>query len=318
MVLVIGDNHKYWPRVRSKAAADWTIFIDKFVKPSLRNITTNDELLAAIREPRDGGSAFHLETPTEDNEIIKQLMVLSKEFRIYNDTFTYRINSRLTRPVLTAYTSLYCSTRWTSGTLREFLEMNKFGSRHEYDQEEYIRISHQRKTAVVVVEDSLMGSQNYALEKIPRNYCDAVAFGWISIKDSKHWYGDLNVSAVDLPALVFTDGGRCRSVYKGRMAEADRSGFLSAAVSGDFCNTIFLPRAPNKILKVSPEELDAKPQLELDVGPDDDVYVPQIENVPEPEGGTFTGTFFPLYFVVLIAIIAGIRVRTADDTGKEE
>jgi hypothetical protein len=286
MVLVIGQHRKYWPRVYSKVGKDWNVFIDKYVKSSLREVKSDTELLAAKREPTDGGTTFHLETPTSDIPLMAELANLSKEFRIYNDTFTYVINSKLERPFLTAFTSPDCPTKWTTGTLRQFLESHKFGNCHEYDQDEYRLLSRRAKATVLVVEEGLSSGQGYALQNVRRNYCSRITFGWLKAKNSKHLLSEFKKNTSDLPFLIYSDENKCRAFYRGRTAEAGPSGFLEMALQGELCGKWY-PGGP-----VSREELQ------------------------EPR---FTGGDYSMVYVIGgLSLVTLIRICTQDGEAKQE
>jgi hypothetical protein len=222
MQLVIGPKRKYWQRVWSRIGTDWNVFIDKYVKPSLREIATNEELRSAIREPTDGGSTFHLETPSADHEIVKQLA--------------------------------NCSVEWTAGELHDFLDKYKFESRHQYDQDEYKLISRHKKMAVVVVEEGLVGGQSYALEKTPQGYRDDVTFGWLSAKDSKGMLKQFQMNTTDLPAVVYSSKNECRAVFKGKTIEAGSSGFLRLAADGHLCGQVIRGAIPPEAIPPPPME----------------------------------------------------------------
>jgi hypothetical protein len=191
MILVIGDNRKYWPRTRAYPGERWTTFLNQYLHSSLREIHTDAELFEAKREPYDGGTAFHLETPTNDSDLIRELHSLSRRYRIYNDTYTYRVDPTLREAVLTAHTSPYCSVTWQGGTLHGFLEAHRFGSRHRYDLAEYREVSRAWRTALVVVEERIAPGQQYALEKIPTNHCMRVVFGYISLKHDSDYLNEI-------------------------------------------------------------------------------------------------------------------------------
>jgi hypothetical protein len=239
MVLVMGPHRRYWPRVGSREAKEWNMFLDRYLNYSLREVHNESELHTAKREPYDGGTTFHLETPSRNTPLVDELRLLSREYRVYNDTFTFHVDESLRNPVLTAHTSPYCSVTWRSGTLRDFLEAHKFGSRHRYDLGEFWHISERSKTAMLLVEEGLSPGQSYALESLPRNYCDQVVFGYISVKEDKDILKEVHRDRLPLPALVHTDMSKCRTFYLGRTAEADSSAFLPMAVKGGLCDRMF-------------------------------------------------------------------------------
>jgi hypothetical protein len=300
MVLVIGPKRKYWPRVYSRVGTDWNIFIDKYVKSSLREITTDEELLAAKREPADGGTTFHLETPSADSALIQQLANFSKAYRIYNDTFTYRVNRKLGKPVLTAHVSPHCSATWRSGPLKDFLEKYRFGSRHQYDQDEYRLQSRHSRMALLVVEEGLIGGQGYALENLPKGFCDNLTFGWFSAKDSKHLLKEFRQNTSDLPFIVYSDAKKCRAFNKGRASEADSSGFLTRALNGELCGKVFL----NGRIRTQNGTFERIEQ--------GSVVKPLVEH------GLSGLKFSAAYVLGGLLLISIIRSRIPDEEGKQE
>jgi hypothetical protein len=240
MVLVMGPHRRYWPRVGSREGKEWNIFLDRYINPAFREVHNDSELLQAKREPYDGGTAFHLETPVRESELMDELTRFSKEYRIYNDTFTYHIDETLKKPILTAHTSPYCSVTWTSGNLQDFLEKYKFGSRHRYDMGEFYYASQQSRTAMLLVEDGLGHGQSYALEKIPKDFCQEIIFGYISVKETKEIIKEIHRDRIMLPVLVHTNKAKCRTFYFGKTSEAASSGFLRITEKGDLCDRAFV------------------------------------------------------------------------------
>jgi len=301
MVLVMGQKRRYWPRIGYRDGKEWNIFIDKFVKPSLREVTSDEELLAAKREPYDGGSTFHLETPTTDSALMQELAELSKEFRIYNDTFTYRLNPNLNAPVLTAHTSPYCSVTWKSGSVRDFLEKYKFGSRHRYDMDEFRAVRGEKQTAMVLVDEEITNGQRYALEKIPRNFCDDIVFGWVSIKETKRFLHQLKKESIALPMMVYISPQKCHAYHLGRARDADASGFLARASRGELCGKIFINGTfwDDEVLEEEEETETPKPDAQRGQG---------------AIGGTGMTCAFMAVGLLFIGII---RVRTPVE-GKQE
>jgi hypothetical protein len=301
----MGEKPRYWPRTGHRDGKEWNIFIDKYVKPSLREVASDEDLFLAKREPVDGGSAFHLETPTADHDLVQELADLSREFRIYNDTFTYRLNAELTEPVLTAHTSPYCSATWHSGTLRDFLEAHKFGSRHRYDMDEFRALRTRTKTAMVVVEEGLSNGQKYALERVPRGFCDEIAFGYVAVKDTKWFLKEIKKDRLPIPVMVFGNQDRCRAFHLGRTADAAASGFLAKAARGGLCGKVYLNGAA---WDDDTEELEDE----------DPTPTPTPKRPVRNRAGGVSGAKFSCAWVVLCFLGIGIaRLRTPTD-GKQE
>jgi hypothetical protein len=300
MVLVMGHNRKYWPRIGHRDGKEWNIFIDKYVNPSLREVKTDWELHLAKREPYDGGTAFHLETPANDSDLMRELRVLSKEFRIYNDTFTYRVNQGPTKEILTAHTSPYCSVTWESGTLREFLEEYRFGSRHRYDPWELSEVS--KNAAVVLVEESLSPGQRYALEKIPWRHC-GVAFGYLPIKDEKEFVKELEKPKLPIPVLMFRTPSKCRAFHFGKVAEAHSSGFLYKAERGELCNKLY---SNGTVIQDDDEQEHVDPA-------EDELFAD-----PSARAGLVSGSkLFRILSAAAFAVIGLVRARAPLDNKQE-
>ena len=249
MVLMIGEKQRYWPRIYSKKGEDWKKFIDSYVTLSLREIGTDEELAEAVREHVGGGTTFHLETPDGEHEMVKELRVLSKEFRIYDDVFTYRLNSNIEAPELTAYGSPDCYKTYAGDVsgVREFVEDNMFGLTHEYDTDEYkVLQKRKKKTLIVFVQNKIKYAQKLALRQIMEGRCNDIVLGWVSVGGSKKLASKLNIKASDLPITVYNDPVRkCRAVTRIRTAELVSSGFLEAAEKGTICGKEFIPSSRN-------------------------------------------------------------------------
>ena len=245
MVLMIGEKKRYWPRIHSKKGEDWNKFIDSYVTPSLREIVTDEELAEAVREHAGGGTTFHLETPDAEHEMVKELRALSKEFRIYDDVFTFRLNGNIDAPELTAYGSPVCHTRYFVDVrgVREFVEENMFGFTHQYDSDEYkVLQKRKKKTLLVFVQKEIKYAQKLALRHVIEGQCKDIVVGWVSVDESKKLASKLHVKASDLPITVYNDPVRkCRVVTRIRTAELVSSGFLEAAEKGTICGKEFIP-----------------------------------------------------------------------------
>lgn len=240
MVLVVGPKRRYWPRIWQKDGNEWNKFIDLYVHPSLREVKTDEELEQAKREPSDGGTTFHLETPNINNKYMAALRDLSKEFRIYNDTFTYRINQDIKEPRFSAFRSPFCETTFSGDVkdLRQFIDKNKFGSLHRYDSDEY-KLLRRKKSVMIMVDDELKSGHRFALENIPKDHCD-LNFGWISTKQSKKILKSFSLNTTDLPIVVYEDhSSKCRAYSRERAANTVSSGFLTSALSGSICGKTF-------------------------------------------------------------------------------
>ena len=66
LVLIIGNNVRYWPITRKKDHLSWDLFINQSIKSNLKEINDLNFNLS-IQEQYGGGSIFYLETPNINN-----------------------------------------------------------------------------------------------------------------------------------------------------------------------------------------------------------------------------------------------------------
>lgn len=303
IALVIGKNRRYWPRIRSKNGEDWNKIIDSYLNPTLREIKTDQELIEAINEPTDGGATFHLETPDTKNQIFQSIQNLSNRYRLYNDTFTYRINTQLESqsPQLTVYTSSSCSIQYqpNSGTVEEFVHTHRFGPKHRYDLDEYSKTFRKTPLITIYAEENLNGAQKYALKSFSNDFCNKAKFGWISLKESKNMMKNVNKNNSELPLLVY-HYKKCVSIYKGRVIKAGESGFLGASIDNHICGATM--ENGQVIKKNITQESNSNASLKE----------------PIPERLKISGfKFSMIYLFSLLFLILVIRLRSTDENKEE-
>ena len=231
--LVMGNNVRYWADTGERGANGWSRFIDSHIGPNLRQIYNDSELEEAKNEPTDGGTTFYLETPSINHSWVNEVRLLSREFRIYNDIFVFRVDESLLFPKLHAFRSKYCDKVYTGfkAGIRHFINKNKFGVLHRYDLNEFEKLVQTRKAALFIVNKNIMLEHKNGLIELSKDHCNEdIDFGWASIgeknddqKINKYVKADLN----ELPFLFTINiHGNSNNKYKGRIADATKFGFL--------------------------------------------------------------------------------------------
>jgi hypothetical protein len=242
MCLVLGPKRKYWPSITEKDEEQWHAFIQSYTSPFMRAISDPSSLQTAVDHSLNGGTSFHLATPTEGSELFQELKALSQFYRIFGCSFTFEINTALVDDVLTAYRSPNCSRLFNCTNVTEFVSQNKFSSLHKYDLEEYQEMLAAHETFMFLVVRQLDDDQKSVLLDIDTAIgCSTMVTGWASTSESKRKLlavHSLNFS--DLPALVYTNPvSRCAAFYKGSADLVIASGFAREARSGALCNRTF-------------------------------------------------------------------------------
>ena len=202
IALVIGKEWKYWPATGERGAEGWDRWLNQTLAPTLRKIETDEELKEAQQEPKDGGTTFLLEVPSENDPSIAILRNHTKLFRHYNDTFVYRVRKELDAAELIAYRKPGCPISYY-GKMEEmysFLLRNRFGLYHRYQYTEYLSIPQNERSAVLVVEKDLSKSQHHFLGLLGTNECSDINYGWASVEDNEK-FSRLPGSITEVPYL---------------------------------------------------------------------------------------------------------------------
>jgi len=240
MALVIGSNWRYWPITGERGPEGWDRWINETIRANLREVKDDNELNVAKLEPKDGGSTFYLEVGDENHPFIDSLRNYSRYFRIFNDSFVYRINKNLTEPKLVAYRTPHCTKEFKGSItdLEKFFEANKYGLYHRYDYNEFAHLSSREKVAIYVNEGGITNAQRNGLMKLSQHYCDKVTFGWTNIDDEKQILKLSKKQKVDVPFLYVVDRKiRCERVWMKKLLSAHYELFPSI-LKGDCYGTM--------------------------------------------------------------------------------
>lgn len=203
--IVLGDNVRYWPETGERGPNGWTRFINSWIFPSLRRIYNQTELDQAILEPTDGGTTFFLEVPSESHPWVSKIRNLTVRFKIYNDTFVYRVNETVKKATLYAYRSKYCVEKYDGLDLGlvPFIKYNKFGIYHRYDFTEWDKLHNgHRNNAIFIVKKELTQSQKDSLLELSKDYCKGYNLGWAHVDEHEARILKMaNVAQYELPLL---------------------------------------------------------------------------------------------------------------------
>ncbi|EAY23166.1 hypothetical protein TVAG_184040 [Trichomonas vaginalis G3] len=209
--LVMGNDWRYWSHSPERGQEGWDRWINQTMKSLLRKIHTEQELIDAQFEPKDGGSTFYAQIPSENHSFLETFRNHSKFFKIYNDTFVYSVNSSLTNPIVTAYQKPGCPVIYNSKVepLYAFFDRHKFGALHKYPYSELSKIPIFKVAALYFVKGNLKQVQRRNLQLAAQNECSNTVYGWVDMKeevDEKENSKYLRfIRAYDLPLMVFID-----------------------------------------------------------------------------------------------------------------
>jgi len=243
MILVLGNKHRYWPVSPERGPNGWDRWINERIGPNLRQIYNDSELDEAKQEPKEGGSTFFLETPSENHKWVNMIRNLSKMYRIFNDTFVFKVNPSISKPILHAFPSEFCDYVYhgTQFGIKGFLEKHKFGVFHRYDRDEFKELT---KASIYIVEKDLSPGQRESLRLLPKGRCGDMVFGWSNTKDEdKQIYKLTSSKDAELPFLYsigFT--GSADRKYKKRLNDIGKSGFLSSSFKKVLIESLSCPQ----------------------------------------------------------------------------
>lgn len=233
MALVLGTKRRYWPVTSERGPEGWDRWINQQIGPNLRQIYNETELEEAKREPKNGGTTFFLEVSRDDDPFIEHLRKLSKAFRIYNDTFVFRVNESIRKPILHAFYSVHCERTYTGSLsgVKAFLDENKFGVFHRYDTEEFTELEKQGKKALLLMTSGkLTEGQINALQTLTQGHCEAgMTFGWADVEDEQKILSATKVKDSDLPLIYRLANDNRPKTYKGKIANLWSSEFMDSS-----------------------------------------------------------------------------------------
>lgn len=231
IALVLGKKYRYWPKTTERSGPGWDHWINEHIGPNLRQIFNDSQLHSAKLEPSDGGTTFYIQVSSSSDPIIPIISNISKHFRIYNDSFVYRIVPSIKAPIITAYFSEHCGHKYTytgsRSKLIDFINEHKFGVFHRYDKEEFSKIHHSKRGVILLTDNELSDGQREALRLIPKNHCDSdIIYGWSNIKKDKKIMYVTGVKSFDIPLLYPTGFGKHHNFYKGKLSNVWDTAFM--------------------------------------------------------------------------------------------
>ena len=211
IALVMGSEYQYWPVSPERGPEGWDRWINQSIAANLRRIETDEDLENAQFEPWDGGTTFYAEVKSENDPILPILKNHSKLFKLYNDSFVYRVKENIKGTVLYAYRKPGCPIAFAGDTknsdsVLSFLQKNRFGALHRYSYKEYMQLPTKQKTGIYIVEKHIEEVQKYSLRKLATNECSDIIYGWGSIEQDAKFSKILNPKEQEsTPYLLIQD-----------------------------------------------------------------------------------------------------------------
>ena len=238
ITLVMGTDSEYWPVADERTMESWSPWIAKFVGNQFREVKTDEELEEAKVEPTGGGATFVLEVRSADDPVFDVLLPLTRVYRIYNDTFVYRVNPSASKPRFSVYQNKFCGIdfrgEFNEAELKEFLDVHRHGITHPYRPSEFSELM-AKKTALIYVNNrgELSGSQLEGVLNMPNGLCSDVIFGWTHTEDQRGILELTGRPRMDLPFLYgFNAKTGCDWIYQGRLGDLHKSNFTEMVIEG--------------------------------------------------------------------------------------
>lgn len=253
ITLVMGPDSHYWPVAEERTIESWAPWIAKFVGNQFREIKSAEDLEEAKREPTGGGATFVLEVSSAQDPVFDVLLPLTRVYRIYNDTFVYKVDPTLSAPRLSVFQNKWCGTEFkgtfTEQDLKQFIDVHRHGLMHAYRPTEFFELI-QKETSIIYINDrgELSDSQIDGVMNMPNGLCSDVIFGWTHVEDQPGILEAIGLSRLELPILFGVNPSKkCSWVHRGRLAELSKGNFTETVLAGQCVNVFEVVRT--KLLK---------------------------------------------------------------------
>ena len=230
IIFIQGIDSKYWHVINSFNFTGWNYYIGLYSQSNFKEIYSDSELEQEKMKDVHGGTLFYLETNSKDDPLISELKNISIIYKVYNDSFAYRVNKNV-KTSFSAFTSRYCKKEYqfpfNKTEFISFIEKYKFGALHKYYFAEYIELLklasnnyRNKKLIFLVVEGNLNQTQKNTMIEMTKNHC-LLNTGWISCQDGMQFFRFTQTKYLDVPFLYFYDVSRRNNeksfVYKKKM-----------------------------------------------------------------------------------------------------
>lgn len=223
IVLVRGNNYKYWPHTRERGPEGWDRWINETLAPNLQEIHNDTELEAAKSKPRNGGSSFIIEVPSKEDSYLGYIKNISRIYRIFDDWFFYRVNHSINETRVTAYQVENCPIPLEGKVSysESFFKQYRFGSLHEYELDELMDVTLNSPVVLYVVNDEISDSEKHQLRILSGFNCNGIQYGWIKADEYKDIHKYSGTGPIDLPFLFgYKRKNGCKFVWKKKISLA--------------------------------------------------------------------------------------------------
>ena len=243
-ILVVGENNVYWPKMKISNFSEWEKFISHYIEYDIEEISTKDELDAAIKNTFYGGTTFHIETPSISDSSLSIIRQLVKRYIVFNDTFTYRLNYSIQNSELYAYRSPYCIHKFEGSISKHeisgFINENRFGYMHKYSFNEWIEENRIRRTAIFFEYGVIDEEHISSLNRLARDHCKDLSIGWASGNDAKSALKMAKINQTELPIVLISNKKKdCSAMTSSTLNPSKIHSFSRMALNGQICESRF-------------------------------------------------------------------------------
>jgi hypothetical protein len=238
ILLVMGENRKYWPVLHTRIGVEWNMHIDHYLSPNIDEIFDDEALLNATLKTVDGGTAFYIEVPANTDPILAELQNVSRRYRVYNSSISYRVNPSVPKAVFRAYTSPQCyDTAKPSQDPVAFFNSRLFGSLHRYDVSEGRDLVRSKASyALLIVDDELFAVHRTAPRELSDSNCGDFTFGWMKYRDAFKVGIVPKMNNTVLPIFfAHSEKSDCSVITQERVIDVAASNLLKRVTSGHAC-----------------------------------------------------------------------------------
>lgn len=205
-VLVVGEKPRYWPIMGSRDPVYWEQQIKYYVDHKFTQINSSEEFANELSKTMVSSTMFYVEAKSENDVLMESIKSEMIKYKIYNDSFVYKINPDIRESVLYAYRSPYCKIKFNGVHVKSeitgFLNEYKFGHMHRYVYNEWQEETSSRRTMILFEYNAPDFSRLHQLAEYSNMYCTNTSIGWAIAKQNTYVVNKLGLNDTEYPIVV--------------------------------------------------------------------------------------------------------------------